>query len=151
MEGRETMVFRFTPFNSPPQETSFALHGLSIAAKPLKDACGWDPAKEKQQEAAAAEEKLARLKSPDPDARMMAASELRFVEDQYIPRVVAGLIEALSDQSSFVRVTAATALGSFRSRAKEAIPALEAAAQRTDDARLAAQAREALAKIRAPR
>ena len=149
MEGRDTLVFRFTPFNSSPQETTFTLRGLTAAAKSLKTACGWDPAKDKADEAAAVEDKLAKLKNPDADVRMMAASDLRFVDDDHLARAITGLIEALNDQSSYVRVNAATALGSFRGRAKDAIPALEAAAQRTDDERLVVQAKAALAKIRA--
>jgi len=35
----ETMVFGFTPFNAPPVETSFDVHGLNEAIKPLQEAC----------------------------------------------------------------------------------------------------------------
>ena len=37
----EKMLFRFTPFNSDPQETTFDLRGLEKALAPLKKACGW--------------------------------------------------------------------------------------------------------------
>jgi type VI secretion system protein VasI len=39
LNGRETMLFEFTPFNAPPDETSFNLRGISEAIKPLRDAC----------------------------------------------------------------------------------------------------------------
>jgi type VI secretion system protein VasI len=35
------MVFRFTPFSSPPAETTFALDGLAQAVKPVRKACHW--------------------------------------------------------------------------------------------------------------
>jgi type VI secretion system protein VasI len=41
MAKHERMLFRFTPFNSPPQETTFDLRGLNAALSPLKKACGW--------------------------------------------------------------------------------------------------------------
>jgi hypothetical protein len=43
MMGHHSMLFRFTPFNSSPQETSFTLTGLAAAVEPLLAACGWDP------------------------------------------------------------------------------------------------------------
>lgn len=41
MAQHDRMLFRFTPFNSPPQETTFDLRGLSTALPPLQKACGW--------------------------------------------------------------------------------------------------------------
>jgi hypothetical protein len=44
------MLLRFTPFNSPPQETSFSLRGLVVAIKPLYEACQWSPEKDRAEE-----------------------------------------------------------------------------------------------------
>lgn len=39
--GHTTLVFRFTPYNSPPQDATFDLTGIGEAVKPVKEACGW--------------------------------------------------------------------------------------------------------------
>jgi type VI secretion system protein VasI len=41
MAKHDTMLFRFTPFNSPPQETVFDLKGLDKVLPKLQDTCGW--------------------------------------------------------------------------------------------------------------
>jgi len=151
MEKRDTLLFRFTPFNSPPQETSFALFGLAAAVRPLKDACGWDPAEEAQEEeteeAQQVEHRLRSLRSPDANTRAMAAKGLRFTPSHAIPRVLPALVEALTDQSSLVRAQAASTLAEFGPRAKDAISALESAVQDVDRL-VSAQAKIALSKIR---
>jgi type VI secretion system protein VasI len=42
----DQMLFRFTPFNSNPQETFFDLKGLREIIRPLREACGWWEAQE---------------------------------------------------------------------------------------------------------
>lgn len=37
----ERMLFKFTPYNSNPQETTFDLRGLEKVLPPLRKACGW--------------------------------------------------------------------------------------------------------------
>ena len=41
MAKHDTMLFRFTPFNSPPQETVFDLKGLDKVLPKLQGTCGW--------------------------------------------------------------------------------------------------------------
>lgn len=41
MAQGDRLLFRFTPYNSSPQETTFELTGLSAAIAPLEEACGW--------------------------------------------------------------------------------------------------------------
>jgi len=153
MEGRQTMLFRFTPFNSAPQETSFVLEGLSVASKPLKEACGWNPAKEAQEEEAEEErqleQRLRSLKHPEANTRKMAANGLRFAATGALSRVIPALVEALRDEASLVRSQAANTLGHFGPQAKDAIPALEIAAQDSDPM-VSAQAKIALQKVRVP-
>jgi hypothetical protein len=40
--GHRSAWIRFTPFNSSPQETTFTLRGLSVAARGLQKACLWN-------------------------------------------------------------------------------------------------------------
>jgi hypothetical protein len=47
MLRRQRLVFRFTPFNSAPQETLFDLTGLGSVAPEMMAACGWDPERDK--------------------------------------------------------------------------------------------------------
>ena len=39
--GHDSMLFRFTPFKSPPAMTTFDLDGLDEAVAPLRLSCGW--------------------------------------------------------------------------------------------------------------
>jgi type VI secretion system protein VasI len=41
MSKSESMLFRFTPYHSSPQETEFDLRGLSFVLPYLQEACGW--------------------------------------------------------------------------------------------------------------
>jgi type VI secretion system protein VasI len=41
MIAHDQMLFRFTPFNASPQETTFDLRGLKSAIGPLQEACAW--------------------------------------------------------------------------------------------------------------
>jgi type VI secretion system protein VasI len=43
MAAHERMLFRFTPFNSNPQETEFDLRGLDKVLPELAQTCGWKP------------------------------------------------------------------------------------------------------------
>lgn len=40
-EGKKKLTFEFTPFNSSPQATSFAIVGIENALKPVRKACKW--------------------------------------------------------------------------------------------------------------
>jgi type VI secretion system protein VasI len=39
--GHQQLTLGFTPFNSPPVETTFDLRGVEAAIVPLREACGW--------------------------------------------------------------------------------------------------------------
>lgn len=62
-------------------------------------------------------------------------------------KVVPAMIEALKDKGSDIRLSAAIGLGYFGEQAKDAIPALEQAAQNDRDARVRKQAGIALSRI----
>lgn len=209
MAAHERMLFRFTPFNSSPQETAFTLRGLGAVLKPLQEACGWDPEKERlqaeaaeaerqraeetrakeweareQKEAAAAAEFKARQdaeaqrlaaeraaeleasrpkrladetkrlpellydlqKGDRPTVRMTAAIQIRSLQElrqQAIP----GLLNALKDKDSGVRLVTIQALGAFGHDAALALPQLEQLA--SDPApEVQEAARAAIAKIK---
>jgi type VI secretion system protein VasI len=40
-EGKQKLTFEFTPFNSSPQTTTFAIAGMKNALAPLRAACKW--------------------------------------------------------------------------------------------------------------
>ena len=62
-------------------------------------------------------------------------------------QVIPALIEALKDTDNDIRLSAAIGLGSFGEQAKDAIPALQQAAQSDRDARVRKAAGTALARI----
>lgn len=39
--GSSTLLFEFTPFNSPPQMTTFNISGIDEAIKPIREVCKW--------------------------------------------------------------------------------------------------------------
>jgi hypothetical protein len=121
--GRRRMIFRFTPFNSNPQEAVFDVRGFEAALRPVGEACEWDPRKIL---AEALEELRGKLKSPNPRTRVGAARELGR-SGQIGRSLIPALVAALDDAELDVRVAAATALGELGPAAAEAIPALEAA------------------------
>ena len=41
MMNHSTLLFQFTPYNASPTMTTFKISGLSEAAKPLREHCGW--------------------------------------------------------------------------------------------------------------
>jgi hypothetical protein len=152
----QSLLFRFTPFNSSPQETTFSLRGLSAAIKPLYEACHWSPAIEaaerhdeagqlqKAQEQVranaekAVEDNIALamklLKDPKWLMRAQAVTRIReiaagSVRPERAAVAVPALIEALEDPDSTVRNSAAMTLGVIGVLAREALPALEAAAK----------------------
>jgi HEAT repeat protein len=62
-------------------------------------------------------------------------------------KVVPALIEALKDKDNDIRLSAAIGLGYFGEQAKDAIPALQQAAQQDRDARVREAAGVALSRI----
>jgi HEAT repeat protein len=91
------------------------------------------------------DELIADLKSPQEADRTIAARLLPQHKGD-AEKIVPALIEALKDQESDVRWSAAIGLGYFGEQAKDAVPALQAA-QRDRDARVREAARVALSRI----
>jgi hypothetical protein len=173
MLEHQSLLFRFTPFNSSPQETTFSLRGLGAAIKPLYEACHWSPAMDAAQreaEAAQHEKALEKVRASlekavdddvagairylaDPSwlARAQATRRLRdiatgSVRPERAAAAVPALIEALKDPDSTVRNSAAMTLGAIGALAREAIPALELAAN--DEKRgMKMMAEEAITRI----
>jgi type VI secretion system protein VasI len=170
MMRHETMLFRFTPFNSSPQETSFNLRGLRAVIKPLETACDWDPDQE-----ARAEEKEAKEAKDGRKAREVPPAELELIKerttrllDQRLPEsrrltaahdlgrmrtpnvrlVLPSLVQALSDPSDAIKMAAVEALGDLGPGAADAMPALESVRNLSTNATLTTLVSEALQKIR---
>jgi HEAT repeats/Type VI secretion system VasI, EvfG, VC_A0118 len=160
MLAHQSMLFRFTPFNSSPQETSFNLRGLRAVIKHLETACDWDPdqeARDAEKQAKDAEalepelikERTARLldQSLPENRRLLAANDLGHMGTPNVRLAVPALIQALSDPNDHVRMVAAEALGNIGPAAAEAVPTLVALAKGPAD-NVATFARRALDKIR---
>ena len=171
--SHQSLRFRFTPFNSAPQETSFDLRSLAAVLKPLQDACHWDPerdAREAATEAASAAEANARAaeakekaeheaadraqrEAAEQRAREQAAAEVRWHADQEwraqqeVQRLatIHKRLLRLTDDSAEVRLDAVRMLGKLRAR--EALSTLRDLAQRDPDAQVREAAGEALAII----
>jgi hypothetical protein len=161
MLAHQSMLFRFTPFNSGPQETSFNVRGLGTVIKPLQKACDWDPEKEAQEEAkkttaAAAlelqviQERMTRLldKTLPEHRRLMAANDLGLMATPNIKLAVPALVQALADPSNAMKMAAAEALGNIGPVASEAVPVLEALDNPKTDFYVVMHARAALQKIK---
>jgi type VI secretion system protein VasI len=164
---RRSLWLRFTPFNSPPQETSFPLAGLATAVKPLQKACDWNPqadaakedaerAEQKRLEAETISERTSRLldASLPEQRRLTAAYDLGHTGSPDVARtIVPALIKALNeDPSATVRAVCARSLADIGKKNlgptfEEAIAALEVAS-RMEDAQLARAARIALARLK---
>ncbi len=86
------------------------------------------------------------LKSPVEGQRVIAVRLLQNRKGD-AAKAVPALIEALQDKSGDVRWSAAIGLGYFGAQAKDAIPALQQAAQNDKDARVREGARVALGRI----
>lgn len=128
MARHQTLLFRFTPFNSVPQETSFSLYGLSAVLKPLQEACGWDPEKEAARAAAAAAARQG--------AAERAAEEERARKAEALARQAAAASEAKARaEEEAAREAAALA--------KQAAAAAEARARAEEEEARRAAAREA--------
>ncbi len=167
----QVMLFRFTPFNSAPQETSFTLRGLAQAIKPLETACGWsveadekaeqerrraewEAASKKEDEDRAADarrlpERIAALKEQSVPVRARAARDIGSMAERDVPGVemaVPRLLELAGDEAQLVRERVAWALGQIG--AAEAVPTLERLAN--DPVPIVAKnAKEALTAVRA--
>jgi HEAT repeat protein len=92
------------------------------------------------------EELIGDLKSAQEGDRIRAARLLPQHKGD-AAKVVPALIAVLKDKQGDVRWSAAISLGYFGDQAKEAIPALQEAAQRDRDARVREAARVALSRI----
>lgn len=92
------------------------------------------------------DELLADLKSPKDRDRLIAVRLLQQRKGD-AAKVVPALIEALKDKETDVRLSAAIGLGYFGEQAKDAIPALQQAAQHDGDVRVRKQAGVALSRI----
>lgn len=92
------------------------------------------------------DELIADLKSSEERDRIIA---VRLLPDRKADaaKVVPALIEALNDKGNDIRLSAAIGLGYFGEQAKDAIPALQQAAQHDSDARVRKQAGIALSRI----
>lgn len=162
MLEHRSMLFRFTPFNSDPQETTFTLSGLAAVVKPLQDACEWDMENERR-EAEAARQKQEGLdveiitelterlldRAGSDDRRAIAAYDLgQQTGSRYLRIAVPALIKALEDPYFSVRFNVAKTLGIIGRDAAEALPALEAMLRSEKDARVLEQVKGALRKLK---
>lgn len=151
-----TLLVRFTPFNSAPQETSFAVLGLRAAAQPLARACKWDPAaddaamvaKEKAEDDRIAELATRLLNLEEPyQRRLLAAYDLNLVHLPVPATTIAALTKALlDDPAEPVRRQAATTLGKLGRGHQAARDALTVAAQ-TGTPFVVQKARNALTQL----
>ena len=92
------------------------------------------------------EELIADLKGPGDRERVIAVRTLPQRRGD-AAQVVPALIEVLKSTDADVRWSAAIGLGAFGEQARDAIPALQAAAQRDRDARVREAAGVALSRI----
>jgi hypothetical protein len=153
---------RFTPFNSSPQETTFSLRGLSVAAKGLQKACLWNVGLDLAQAAASARgsysSELAHFSAlietlydnaAPAERRAEAAKELGVTPWKDRAIVLAPLADVLSTKSQplVLRIACAEALGSMGPDADGAAASLGTASDAME-AELAIAARTALAKVR---
>jgi len=127
---RASLWVRFTPFNSPPQETAFALRGLMSALRPLQRACAWDPVAEEATRAAEIQKRVLdwtnRLR-PEVHEQVRRGAVIRLgqAKPDEAPYVVGALVTALrEDTDHLVRIEAAEALGKVGKRYPEARAAL---------------------------
>ncbi len=86
------------------------------------------------------------LNSPEEGERLKAVRLLQQRRTD-AAKVVPAMIEALKDKGSDIRLSAAIGLGYFGEQAKDAIPALQQAAQSDKDSRVRKQAGIALSRI----
>lgn len=156
-----SMWMRFTPFNSSPQETTFALRGLSTAAKGLQKACEWLPdqdlgtaaiqafgAYSSELEHLEALTKVLLDKSAKESDRIEAARAFGTVPWRQPELTLAPLADVLLTDSSIpLRVVCAQALGSIGPPAIGAANSLDDVAT-SSNLDLAAAAKQALARIR---
>jgi HEAT repeat protein len=91
------------------------------------------------------DELLQDLKSSEERERLIAVRLLPQRKEDAV-RIVPALIEALNDRESDIRTSAAIGLGYFGDKARDAIPALEAA-QRDPNAKVREAAGVALSRI----
>jgi hypothetical protein len=124
LEGRSRMLFRFTPFKSSPQETSFDVRGIEKALLPVMAACDWNP---KALMAEALDSWRAGLGSTSVRKRVEVAREIGRAGAPGAP-LVPDLVRLLDDVDLDVRVAAATALGDLGLVASAAVPDLRRAA-----------------------
>ncbi len=94
----------------------------------------------------ATDQLIEELKSPEEGERLKAVRLLQQRRGD-AAKVVPAMIEALKDKGSDIRLSAAIGLGYFGDQAKDAIPALEKAAQSDQDSRVRKQASVALSRI----
>jgi HEAT repeat protein len=92
------------------------------------------------------DELIADLKSGQEKDRLIAVRLLPQRKGD-AAKVVPALIDALKDKGSDIRLSAAIGLGYFGDQAKDAVPALQQAAQQDRDARIRKQAGVALSRI----
>jgi hypothetical protein len=92
------------------------------------------------------DELLANLKSPQAKDRIIAVRLLQQRKGD-AAKVVPALVEALKDNEGDIRLSAAIGLGYFGEQAKDAIRALQQAAQHDRDVRVRKQATVALSRI----
>ncbi len=91
------------------------------------------------------DELIGDLKSPQEKERITAVRLLPQHKGD-ATKIVPALIESLKDKEGDVRWSAAIGLGSFGEQAKDAIPALQQAAQSDKDVRVREAARKALSR-----
>lgn len=137
--AHSTLLVRFVPFNSQPQETTFALRGLAVAARPLQRACGWDPAADEAVAVASAraeDEKITEMAtrlvnlSEPYQRRLLAAYDLNQIRPPVAAVTILALTKALlEDPEETVRVQAATTLGTLGRGHQAAIDALKEASK----------------------
>jgi HEAT repeats len=150
----QRLLFRFTPFNSTPQETSFDLRGLGVALQPVARACKWDFLAEAAQRAASATKQMQRmaflvekLRSPDADDRAVAAGMIGKSGAAALSALPALIVALREDRDSKVRARAADACRWLGPIAKSALPTLREAAMTDESDLVKNEARQAIAAI----
>lgn len=86
------------------------------------------------------------IKDKDEAVRISAARDLGKVTGGDVPNAIRALIEALKDDSAYVRKTAVMSLGTHGANARDAVPSLQIALKDSDEG-VRLEAQDALKKI----
>ena len=140
LSDAKRLLFRFTPFNSSPQETSFRLTGLAAHLGMLEEACRWDRAAEAAAKKAQEEAAEQAARESEHRAELAKAVAREKSVDQALMK--------LTSARSIDRASAVELLSIMHRYAQKALPALDIAAATDEDPKVRSDAAAAAAKIR---